>query len=215
MPLSRGGRIDSVSGRDVCIGTAKFFRWGHVGATSREGLPRRRGAVAATPRRRRVRGAVAAPPRRGRVRGAVASTPRRGRVCGAVAPTPRRGRVRGGVTSQPQPRGCHRGATNLRVPSLPPPGPTPTMWDHGLLRNHNLSPGPAHVEAFFVCFRGAGRPAGAAICNECAGCRFGAGSTDAGPSSNSLFPAGQRGRAVHKELLVTTLRGQLDASHAG
>merc|ERR1711903_130300 len=162
MPLSRGGRIDSVSGRDVCTGAANFFRWGHVGATSREGLPRRRGAVAATPRRRRVRGAIAAPPRRGRVRGAVASTPRRGRVRGAVAPTPRRGRADaaevsrrrrggplGGVTSQPQPRGCHRGATNLSVPSLPPPGPIPTMWDHILLRNHNLSPSPPRVEAFF------------------------------------------------------------------
>ena len=70
-------------------------RQAHVGATSREGLPRRRGAVAATPRRRRVRGAVAAPPRRGRFAAAEWSRRRSGLVAstnGVVASTPRRGR---------------------------------------------------------------------------------------------------------------------------
>jgi len=174
--------------RDVARGAASTPRSGRGDA-----------AEASRPRSDRGAAAEGSRPRSGRVDAAEGSRLRSGRADAAEGSRRRRGG--GGATSQPQPRGCHRGAANLSVPSLPPPGPTPTMWDHGLLRNHNLSPGPAHVEAFFVCFRGADRPAGAAICNECAGCRFGAGSTDAGPSSHSLFPAGRRRRAVHKELL--------------
>ena len=102
MPLSRGFAAEACE-----VGVSILYQ----GGTFASGPPSFSDGVMLA--RRRARGCLDAAERSRRRRGGVASAERSRRRRGGVALTPRRGRADAADSEQPQPRGCHRGATNL------------------------------------------------------------------------------------------------------